>query len=166
MSVLNLLPKSVFVVIAAIVIVAGCSKADPAVERAEDQPAITPAAAREPETIEDDTTGKETDAVELVEESATFDPPFPNRTDPFAQPTAHRVAEVVRERREQTGADVQLKGFVHVDQPKAMLRIDGQLWIASAGDSRDGFEVLTVAPPLVKLKRDEKNIELSLHDRG
>lgn len=94
----------------------------------------------------------------------TFEPPFPNRTDLFAQPTARKAADVVRQRQQERSGDVQLKGFAQVDGPRAMLRLDGQLWIAGPGEIRDGIRVISITPPSVKLQSDGKNVELSLHD--
>ena len=83
----------------------------------------------------------------------------------FAQPTARKAADVVRQRQQERSGDVQLKGFAQVDGPRAMLRLDGQLWIAGPGETRDGIRVLSITPPSVKLQSDGKNIELSLHDQ-
>ena len=59
-----------------------------------------------------------------------FVPPFPNRTSMFSRPNAQKAAGLVRKRQEDRGGDLQLKGFVNVGQPRAMLQVDGQAGVA------------------------------------
>ena len=141
----------------------GCGSSVPVTEGDTASPTVTPAVATGTDAAKP-TSKVASEAAAVVDEPVAFEPPFPDRTDLFAQPNANKVAAVVRERREQSGPDLQLKGFVNVGEPRAMLRIDGELWIARAGESRAGVEVVTITPPQVTIKRDEKNIELSLRD--
>jgi hypothetical protein len=97
-------------------------------------------------------------------ETATFEPPFPHRTDLFQQPNPEKAAAVVRKREVERGGDLLLKGFVHVDRPRAMLAIDGKLWIAGEGDRRDDLRVMSIMPPNVSLSRDGAQIDLSLRN--
>ena len=97
------------------------------------------------------------------ETGAAFEPPFPERTNLFARPNAQKAAGLVRKRQEVRGGDLLLKGFVNVGRPKAMLQMDGKLWIAGEGETRDDVSIVSVAPPKVSVARSGNNIELSLH---
>ena len=152
-------PRLFFTIIFGALLASGCGSGEPVAQHDDAAPSVSPTAVAQsqaPQPPQSTATPKEAEEIE------EFVPPFPNRTDPFAQPTANKVAKVVRERREQNGADLQLKGFVHVDRPKAMLQMDGQLWIAAAGESRNGVEIAAIAPPVVTLRHDSQDFELSL----
>ena len=109
--------------------------------------------------------GHDTAAAPAADEKV-FVPPFPRRTDLFARPDASKAAGIVRKRIEERTGNVTLKGFVEVDQPRAMLHIDGQLWLAAVGEKRDNVKVVSITPPSVAILRDNNPINLSLHDDG
>ena len=88
--------------------------------------------------------------------------PFPHRTNPFALPNADSAATVAKQRATVKKADERLLGFIDVDGRKALLQIDGKLWTAQQGDSRNGIEVVEIAPAEVTLRRDGATWQLTL----
>jgi hypothetical protein len=95
-----------------------------------------------------------------------FTPPFPHRDNPFAQPDKGTVHVAARLRTSDDDDPIQLKGFITVDQPKALLRIDGRVWAAREGESRDGIAVVRILPPAVTLEREGVQWDLSLRKDG
>ena len=79
---------------------------------------------------------------------AEFVPPFPER-DLFLPPK--RAQSTVR--RDDAGETVELKGFVHVDQPKVVLAIDGVISPIAEGGEKYGVHVISIQPPSVVLQR-------------
>jgi hypothetical protein len=91
--------------------------------------------------------------VKMRPQSVSYQPPFPERVELFVPPV--RAAGVVDS---DTGAaedQVVLNGFVNVDQPRAVLVIDGQLATLAVGTQQFGVEVLSISPPSVRLKRGD-----------
>ena len=92
-----------------------------------------------------------------------FRPPFPGRTELFRVDGDERAtARVVRQQATDV-ADIQLKGFINVDRPRAILQVDGKVWIAHEGDVRDELTVVRVSPPNVTVTRHGERVELSIH---
>jgi hypothetical protein len=92
--------------------------------------------------------------------------PFPHRTNPFALPNADNAATAAKLRVTVKQAEERLLGFIDVDGRKALLQIDGQVWAARPGDSRNGIEVVDIAPAQVTLRRDGATWQLSLHEQN
>lgn len=82
--------------------------------------------------------------------TADFSPPFPDRTELFEPPK--RAASSVR-RDEEHGESVELKGFITVDKPRAVLSIDGVISPVAEGGERYGVQVISIQPPSVVLQR-------------
>jgi hypothetical protein len=101
-----------------------------------------------------------------VADQRAFAPPFPQRQNPFVQPDKGTVHVVAQLRRREDDAQIQLKGFVTVDRPKALLRIGGRVWAAQEGDARDGVAVVRILPPAVTLQRDGVQWDVSLRKPG
>ncbi len=81
---------------------------------------------------------------------AVFTPPFPDRLDLFEAPK--RAQSTVR-RDDEHGETVELKGFINVDQPRAVLSIDGVISPVPEGGEKYGVRVISIQPPSVVLQR-------------
>jgi hypothetical protein len=79
-----------------------------------------------------------------------FSPPFPDRTELFEPPK--RASGSVR-RDDEHGESVELKGFVNVDKPRAVLSIDGVISPIAEGGEKYGVQVISIQPPSVVLQR-------------
>jgi hypothetical protein len=79
-----------------------------------------------------------------------FSPPFPERTELFEPPK--RAASNVR-RDDEHGETVELKGFINVDRPRAVLSIDGVVSPVAEGGEKYGVQVISIQPPSVVLQR-------------
>src|SRR5262245_46593053 len=79
-----------------------------------------------------------------------FSPPFPDRTELFEPPK--RASSSVR-RDEEHGESVELKGFITVDKPRAVLSIDGVISPIPEGGEKYGVQVISIQPPSVVLQR-------------
>lgn len=88
--------------------------------------------------------------------------PFPHRTNPFALPNTESAATAAKQRETVKQAEERLLGFINVDGRKALLQVDGKIWAAQKGDTRDGIEVVDVTPADVTLRRDGATWQLTL----
>ena len=79
-----------------------------------------------------------------------FKPPFPERADLFETPK--RAQSTVR-RDDEHGQSVELKGFVNVGEPSAVLSIDGVLSSVPEGSEKYGVQVISIQPPKAVLQR-------------
>ena len=82
--------------------------------------------------------------------AASFDPPFPGRTELFAPP---RRGPSTMRRDDEHGDTIELKGFVNVNGPQAVLSIDGVLSPIPAGGEKYGVQVISINPPQAVLQR-------------
>jgi len=90
-----------------------------------------------------------------------FEPPFGDRVHLFAPPERDELPESVEpELRDES--DVQLKGFVNVGEPRALLMIGGEMAPLAAGDSTAGVKVISISPPEVVLERGRQRWKVSL----
>ncbi len=80
----------------------------------------------------------------------SFTPPFPGRLEPFEPPQSSQGT--VR-RNEEHGESVELKGFIHVDQQRVVLSIDGVVAPVPQGGEKHGVQVISIQPPSVVLQR-------------
>jgi hypothetical protein len=85
-----------------------------------------------------------------VAEVAAFNPPFPDRQEMFDAPA--REQNSIR-RQDEAGQSVELKGFINVGQPRAVLSIDGVIASVPEGGEKYGVMVRTIEPPKVVLER-------------
>jgi hypothetical protein len=81
---------------------------------------------------------------------ADFTPPFPERTELFEPP---KRAQTTVRRDDESGNTVELKGFINVGSPKAVLSIDGVITPIAAGDEKYGVQVISIDGPAVVLQR-------------
>lgn len=111
-----------------------------------------------PQDIKPDKQSSETDLPEKqVTENpkkqfilAKFQPPYPNRVNPFAPPTrSTRQAQ----RSGNSESSVVLLGFAKLDEPKAILNIDGVVSPLANGDQHAGVQVISIEPPNAVLQR-------------
>jgi hypothetical protein len=88
-----------------------------------------------------------------------YQPPFPNRTDLFVPPKRAGGAASAQNAGDNA---VLLMGFVRVDQPKAVLSINGEVAPMAAGESRFGVDVISITPPNVVLQRGRQRWQTTL----
>lgn len=82
-----------------------------------------------------------------------FQPPYPERANPFQLPDSKAALATRREAVVQH-VDLQLKGFVKVGGvQRAVVALDGQVAMLELGDRRGDIQVLEVAPPTLTLQR-------------
>jgi hypothetical protein len=86
----------------------------------------------------------------VAQDAAKFEPPFPGRTELFAPP--RRGPSTIR-RDDEHGGTVELKGFVDVNGPQAVLSIDGVISPIPAGGEKYGVQVISIKPPQAVLQR-------------
>lgn len=79
-----------------------------------------------------------------------FTPPFPERVELFSPPK--RALATVR-KEDDGGTTVELKGFVNVNGPRAVLSIDGVIAIIPEGGEKYGVQVMSIDPPSAVLQR-------------
>lgn len=94
----------------------------------------------------------ESEAVErdaLRQEMTDYVAPFPNRNAMFVPP---KIDSRVRGSRVGEG-DVQLKGLVDVDQPRAILDIEGATTLLAVGGEKYGVKVVSIENNEVTLQR-------------
>lgn len=134
--------------------VLGCQSKEPAPAPAAaiETPAQPPATAAAPAKSNNtaprtpDLANPKVTSAQVVE----FKPPFPERADLFEAPK--RAQNTVR-RDDEHGQSVELKGFVNVDGPNAVLSIDGVLSPIPEGGEKYGVQVISVQPPKAVLQR-------------
>ena len=125
-------------------LIAGCftSTSDPAQQNTVELPDWLDTPGEEPPA----TTTKDTDLFsDLVL-------PNPHRTNPFATDKQTKTAS--------TADTVQLKGFVHVNEPKAILIVDNVLSVVASDQTIRDVRILTIQPPEVVY--EQAGIEHSL----
>jgi hypothetical protein len=91
--------------------------------------------------------------------TATYEPPFPDRTDLFVPPKRAGGAAATQGAGESA---VTLLGFIRVDQPKAVLSINGEVLPLAAGESRYGVDVISINVPNVVLQRGRQRWQATL----
>ena len=131
--------------------VAGCQSADvaaPTTEAAPEPPTPLVAAPAEATSAKAPTQALESPK-DAAAKTAEFNPPFPER-ELFEPP---KGAQSAVRRDEEHGHTVELKGFVTVDQPKAILSIDGTISPIPEGGEKYGVKVISIQPPKALLQR-------------
>jgi hypothetical protein len=93
--------------------------------------------------------------------AAEYAPPYPDRVDLFVAPK--RSGGATTAQRDDPDA-VELLGFVTVDEPKAILSINGQVTPLAAGGSEFGVEVVSIAPPKAVLQRGRQRWQVSIEN--
>lgn len=91
-----------------------------------------------------------------VSEAEAPPAPYPHRTNPFLAPAQGEGGQA---------ESVHLKGFVYVDQPKAILSIDGKTSIVVEQQELRGLKVISINPPLVTLQQGELRRQLALSSK-
>ncbi len=81
---------------------------------------------------------------------AEFSPPFPERLELFEPP---QRAQGAVSRDDELSETVELKGFINVDQPLAVLSIDGVMSSIPEGGEKYGVQVISIQPPSVIWQR-------------
>jgi hypothetical protein len=136
-------------------VIAGCASSDEPIVDAPPAVALPSPAAADP-ALPDANAARSPDlavaeAAEPPSETvAEFVPPFPAR-ELFEPP---KRAQGTARRDDEHGETVELKGFINVDQPKAILSIDGVISPVPEGGEKYGVQVISIQPPSVVLQRD------------
>jgi len=131
----------------ALVLLAGC-------QSAEEPTATAVAAAAKPQAQTPRQAKPKVEAADAKRDAlrqimADYVAPFPNRNAMFVPP---KVDSRVRGSRVGEG-DVQLKGLVDVDEPKAILDIEGATTLLAVGGEKYGVKVVSIEKNEVTLQR-------------
>lgn len=95
-----------------------------------------------------------------------FNPPYPDRANPFRLPDSKTALASRREAIVQQ-IDLKLKGFISVGSaPRAVIAIDGDVTTLGVGDRRGDIQVLEIAPPTLTLQRGRHRWVESLLDQS
>lgn len=86
-------------------------------------------------------------------EQTRFDPPHPDRVDPFAFPQGQSLAVDSPSQPLTSSVHVDVLGFAHVDEPRVFLRSNEVTRSLAVGDVIDGIQVIGIHPPAVDLQR-------------
>lgn len=135
----------------------GCSNPDAAEPAADSDAVEAPAAglqtksekAEGPTSPADNEENSEASEDTEASEPQAYKPPFPERVDLFVPP--QRGRKVAANNRKE-GA-VEFHGISNVDEPKALLSIDGVLYPVAEGESKLDVKVVSIKPPAVVLQR-------------
>jgi hypothetical protein len=130
----------------------GCSQTEKPVV---DETPVAAAAAQSasPEAPGAKRSANEPDVADVQQANPTavsYTPPFPERVELFQPP--QRALNAAR-REDEHGETVELKGFIHVDEPRAVLSIDGVISSVPEGGEKYGVQVIAIKPPTVVLQR-------------
>ncbi len=136
-------------------VLAGCQSSDETAvdgELSAAAPASAPAAALPaPRPKVQSKEDKAKDAARIA--VAQYTPPFPDRLDMFEPP---KRAQSAMRRDDEDSESVVLMGFVNVDQPRAILSIDGVIAPIQEGGQKYGVQVRVIQPPTVVLERGRR----------
>lgn len=104
------------------------------------------------------------ESTKILQESAqvAFEPPFPDRINPFQAPKRQGRASV--KAKGQNESAIELLGFVNVNGPQVALSIDGLVETASEGQKLQGIEVISIKPPAVLLQRGRQRWQATLEN--
>lgn len=92
---------------------------------------------------------------------ADYKPPFPDRKDLFTPPKRQGGVQFKNGESEQS---VVLMGFVRVDEPLAVLSVNGEVISIAEGAKQYGIEVISIHPPTVVLQRGRQRWQASLEN--
>ncbi|RIK87738.1 MAG: hypothetical protein DCC67_01460 [Planctomycetota bacterium] len=92
---------------------------------------------------------------------ADYKPPFPDRKDLFVPPKRQGG---VRLSDGETEDSVVLLGFVRVNEPLAVLSVNGEVASIAEGAAQYGIEVISIQPPSVVLQRGRQRWQASLEN--
>lgn len=93
-------------------------------------------------------------------EPLAYEPPFPDRENPFLTP--RRGPNAIQGGVGSSFDKVQLLGFANVRGQKAILSINGMVVPIGEGGLEDGIEVISIQPPAVVLQRNKQRWQASL----
>ena len=103
-----------------------------------------------------------TDEKSAEANKVAFEPPFPDRTNPFQAPKRQGRASL--KAKGQNESAIELLGFVNVNGPRVALSIDGLVETASEGEKLQGIEVISIKPPAVLLQRGRQRWQATLEN--
>lgn len=96
-------------------------------------------------------TDAQSDAASETLPEEAYQPPFPERSDPFQAPK--QTSRTARRTKGEASESVELLGFADLGEPSAVLAIGGEVKLVAQGQTVSGVEVLKIAPPRAVLKR-------------
>ena len=86
-------------------------------------------------------------------EPIRFDPPHPDRINPFTFPEGQSLAADLPSPAVVSSVQVDVLGFAQVDEPRVFLRSGDVTKSLAVGDMIDGTRVIGIHPPAVDLQR-------------
>lgn len=92
---------------------------------------------------------------------ANYTPPFPDRKNLFTPPKRQGGVQFKNGESEES---VVLMGFVRVDEPLAVLSVNGEVVSIAEGAKQYGIEVISIHPPTVVLQRGRQRWQASLEN--
>jgi hypothetical protein len=135
----------IVLVLSTLLILTGCGKSEPA------PPASKPVAATAKPKLATPKPAKPADdnVHDATREAmAAYVAPYPDRTELFVPPKeAPKSASVTTE------GNVQLRGLVNVDQPQAILDVEGAIALIPVGAEKFGVKVVSIEDRSVTLQR-------------
>ncbi len=93
-----------------------------------------------------------------------FDPPYPERVDPFTFPAGTTVAKDQPGTSITAAAQVDVLGFADVGEARVFLRTKETTHSLSVGDMIEGVEVIGIHPPTVDLRMGSLQWRASMFD--
>lgn len=129
-------------------ILLGCSQSAPAPKRTPPAETKLSTVPRPGKPLTAPTGSKPTESPAPAEDTA-FAPPFMERVELFLPPSRKHVAHNLPN----DVGQVLLRGFVNVDQEKALLVIDGRLKALAVGEEVGDLKVILIERPVVTLQR-------------
>ena len=103
---------------------------------------------------------------EIESEVVEFEPPNPDRVDPFTFPAGSTLAADQPGTSITTAAQVDVLGFANVDGPRVFLRTKDIIKSLAVGESTDGVEVEGIHPPAVDLRMGSLRWRATMFDRS
>ena len=99
-------------------------------------------------------------------ESMQFDPPYPDRVDPFTFPSGTTIASDQPGTSILSAAQVDVMGFANVKEPRVFLRTKDTTKSLAVGDVVDGVEVIGIHPPAVDLRMGSLQWRATMFDKS
>lgn len=94
--------------------------------------------------------------------AAEFEPPYPQRINPFLTPKRSVANNRGNQNRDQDS--IELLGFVNVGVQKVILSINGIVVPVPEGGTESGVEVISIQPPAVVLQSNRERWQATLEN--
>ncbi|MGI9456515.1 MAG: hypothetical protein ACR2NU_08130 [Aeoliella sp.] len=144
--------KLSLIAVLSLAMLSGCQQSEPEVVAAKGSPAPQSPQVAVPlrlPTANDESSTPE--ASSLLQAMANYESPFPNRHEMFVPPKAGPAPRASSNNE----GNVQLRGFVDVDEPRAILDIEGATTLLAVGGEKYGVKVIAIDEMNVTLERGQ-----------